>query len=63
LRRRIIITLLVEEFLENREVLRTIHDEDRVQVKKKKKKKIAARRKKIESQKRNCLDVCVSKTV
>jgi hypothetical protein len=46
LRRRFIITLLVEEFLENREVLRTIHDEDRVHVKKKKKKKIAARRKK-----------------
>jgi hypothetical protein len=50
LRRRFIITLLVEEFLENREVLRTIHDEDRVHVKKKKKKKkIAARRKNIES--------------
>jgi hypothetical protein len=48
LRRRFIITLLVEEFLENREVLRTIHDEDRVHVKKKKK-KIAARRKNIES--------------
>jgi hypothetical protein len=46
LRRRFIITLLVEEFLENREVLRTFHDEDRVHVKKtkKKKKKIAAMR-------------------
>ncbi len=52
MRRRFIITLLVEEFLETREVLRTIHDEDRVHVKKKKKKKkkkIAARRKNIES--------------
>jgi hypothetical protein len=46
LRRRFIITLLVElEFLENQEVLRTIHDEDRFHVKKKKKqKKIAAMR-------------------